>query len=61
MGGIKFQLFLKVGVGLLSLTAAFIAYTVFKPNINPQSLKEEAERNIENTRNTFQSATNAFK
>ena len=57
----KVKLFIKMGVGLLSLTAALVAYTVFKPNINPQALKEEAEKNIQNTKNTFEGAGKVFR
>lgn len=50
----------KVGIIVISLLAAVGIYLVFKPNINPMQMKEETEKIIGNTQDTFKKATMAF-
>ena len=54
------KMLFKIGGGVLSLVIAVGAYVTFKPNLDPNVLKEEAEKNIQNTKNTFSQAGNAF-
>jgi len=54
------SIFIGLGCGGLSILIALGAYAIFKPNINPESMKQEVERNLEKTKSSFKDATNAF-
>jgi hypothetical protein len=54
------SIFIGLGCGGLSILIALGAYAIFKPNINPEVVKQEVEKNIQNTQNSIKDATNAF-
>ena len=56
----KIAKYVKAGIIVISLLAAVGIYVVFKPNINPTQMKEETEKIIGNTQDTFKKATMAF-
>ena len=52
--------FIGWGCGGLSILIALGAYATFKPNISPESMKQEVERNLEKTKSSLKDATNVF-
>lgn len=57
----KVKNIVKFSAIFLFTFVSVILYMVYKPNINPESYKRDAERMIEENKKHIQNATNAFK